>query len=185
MGQPDVLRAHTETDTTPGLSTAQVEFDVGYGIVTHEGLGLLTTYGGVSMLGPDRHGIRLGGRIELGAWVDLSVEGERTTQDGDADHQVALYGHLGWWPTAEPLPLLRRDEKSFAPTPPIQYRIPTSRITSGAGSHPLPGPSACRRIERSKGRGRRSIWYVIAFVFSRRAAWYIRSDPNDAVEGCD
>ena len=39
---------------------------------------------------------RLGGRIELGAWIDLSVEGERTTQDGGAEHQVALYGHLGW-----------------------------------------------------------------------------------------
>ena len=66
-------------------------------MVTHEGAGLLTTYGGVSMMGPHRHGVRLGGRIELGAWVDLSVEGERTTQQGDgAEHQVALYGHLGW-----------------------------------------------------------------------------------------
>ena len=48
------------------------------------------------MMGPDSHGVRLGGRLELGAWVDLSVEGERTTQGGGADHQVALYGHLGW-----------------------------------------------------------------------------------------
>ena len=39
---------------------------------------------------------RLGGRIELGEWIDLSVEGGRTTQAGGAEHQVALYGHLGW-----------------------------------------------------------------------------------------
>ena len=95
-GSADVLRAGAEADTPPGLSPAQVEFDVGYGMVTHEGAGLLTTYGGLSLMGPDRHGVRLGGRIALGAWVDLSVEGERTTQGGGAEHQVALYGHLGW-----------------------------------------------------------------------------------------
>ncbi len=95
-GSADVLRATGEMDTPPGFSPAQVEFDVGYGMVTHEGLGLLTTYGGLSLLGPDSHGVRLGGRIELGEWVDLSLEGERTTQGGGAEHQVALYGHLGW-----------------------------------------------------------------------------------------
>ena len=47
---------------------------------------MLTTYGGVS----------LAGRIELGVWTDPSVEGERATQAGSAEHQVGLYGHLGW-----------------------------------------------------------------------------------------
>ena len=95
-GSADVVRAGAETDAPPGLSPAQVEFDVGYGLVTYEGAGLLTTYGGVSMAGPDSTGVRLGGRIELGEWIDLSVEGERTTQAGSAEHQVGLYGHLGW-----------------------------------------------------------------------------------------
>ena len=95
-GSAEVLQAGAETTTPPGLSPAQVEFDVGYGLVTYEGAGLLTTYGGVSMAGPQSHGYRLGGRIELGEWIDLSVEGERTTQAGGAEHQVALYGHLGW-----------------------------------------------------------------------------------------
>ncbi len=94
-GSADVLQAGADS-ATPGLSPAQVEFDVGYGLVTHEGAGLLTTYGGVSMAGPQRHGYRVGGRIELGEWIDLSVEGERTTQGSGAAHQVALYGHLGW-----------------------------------------------------------------------------------------
>jgi len=95
-GSADVLRATGETDTPPSFSPAQVEFDVGYGMVTHEGAGLLTTYGGLSMLGPDRRGVRLGGRLALSEWIDLSVEGERTTQGGAAEHQVALYGYLGW-----------------------------------------------------------------------------------------
>ncbi len=94
-GSAEVLQAGAES-ATPGLSPAQVEFDVGYGLVTYEGAGLLTTYGGVSMAGPDSQGYRLGGRIELGEWIDLSVEGERTTQGSGAAHQVALYGHLGW-----------------------------------------------------------------------------------------
>ena len=95
-GSAEALRAGAETDTTPGLSPEQVEFDVGYGVMMHEGTGLLTTYGGVSTSGPASHGYRVGGRIELGEWVDLSVEGERTTRGRGAEHQVALYGHLGW-----------------------------------------------------------------------------------------
>ena len=95
-GSADVLRAGAESDTPPGLSSAQVEFDIGYGLVTHDGAGLLTTCGGPSLTGPESHGVRLGGRIALGEWVDLSMEGERTIQGDGADHQVALYVHLGW-----------------------------------------------------------------------------------------
>ena len=92
-GSADVVQAGADSDM-PGLSPAQVEFDVDYGLGTYEGAGLLTTYGGVSMSGPQSHGYRVGGRIELGEWIDLSVEGERTTQAGGAAHQVALDGHL-------------------------------------------------------------------------------------------
>ena len=92
----EVLRAGGETDTTPGLSPEQMEFDIGYELVTHEGAGLMTTYGGLSMRGLDSHGYRSGGRIELGEWIDLSVESERTAQARGAAHQVALWGLLGW-----------------------------------------------------------------------------------------
>lgn len=86
-----MLRAGAEL----ALSPAQVEFDIGHGLGMHEGTGLLTTYGGLSLAGPESRCVCVGGRIELGTWVDLSVEGERTTQGGGAEHQVALYGHLG------------------------------------------------------------------------------------------
>ena len=41
---------------------------------------------GLSLAGPDVCGVRLGGRIEIGEWIDLRVEGERTTQAGGAAH---------------------------------------------------------------------------------------------------
>ena len=44
-GEAEVLRAGADSATKPGLSPAQVEFDIGYGLVTHECTGLLTTYG--------------------------------------------------------------------------------------------------------------------------------------------
>lgn len=46
----------------------------------HEGTGLLTIYGGVSLGGPDRRGGR----------TDLSVGGERTMQGDGAAPQAAL-----------------------------------------------------------------------------------------------
>ena len=52
----------------------------GYGLVAHEGAG--------------RCGIRLGGRIGLGEWIDPSLEGERTTRGGSAEHEVALHGSV-------------------------------------------------------------------------------------------
>ena len=73
-----------------------IELDLDSRLGTHEGAGLLTTYGGLSMAGPQSHGYRLGGRIELGEWIDLSVEGARTAQAGGAAHHVALDGRLGW-----------------------------------------------------------------------------------------
>ena len=65
----------------------------------------------------------LGGRIELGAWIDLSVEGGRSTQAGGAEHRVALSRRLGWEPSPLNRTLLRRGEKSFAP-PPFQAAAP-------------------------------------------------------------
>ena len=44
-GSAEVPRVSNETDATPGLSQAQVGFDIDSGLVTHEGAGLLTTYG--------------------------------------------------------------------------------------------------------------------------------------------
>ena len=46
--------------------------------------------------GPGKRGVRLAGRIELGEWIASSLEGERTTQGGSAEHEVALHGSDYW-----------------------------------------------------------------------------------------
>ena len=95
----DVLRtgADPEADDAPGPSPARLELDLGYGWVTHEGAGLLTTYGGVGMAGPDARDYRLGVTSAVGDCVDLSMEGARETRfGGAAAHEIMLSGSVCW-----------------------------------------------------------------------------------------
>ena len=95
----DVLRtgADPEADDAPGPSPARLELDLGYGWVTHEGAGLLTTYGGVGMAGPDARDYRLGVTSAVGDCVDLSMEGARATRfGGAAAHEIMLSGSVCW-----------------------------------------------------------------------------------------
>ena len=87
---------HAGDDRNGGVAPNRLKMEWGYGLVTHEGAGLVTPYGRLSMTGPGRRGVRLGGRIELGEWIDLSLEGERTAQGGSAEHEVMLQGHVCW-----------------------------------------------------------------------------------------
>ena len=52
--------------------------------------------GDVDGAGPGRRGVRLVGRIESSEWIASSLEGERTTQGGSAEHEVALHGSVYW-----------------------------------------------------------------------------------------
>ena len=61
----------------PRTGSKRLEFDVGYGLAT-------------------RRGYRLGGRLAVGEFVDLSLEGEREEQPGGAEHEVTVHGHLRW-----------------------------------------------------------------------------------------
>ena len=47
----------------------EVEFDIGYGLVTHGGEGLRTTCGDVSLAGPDSRGVQLSRRTKVDEWV--------------------------------------------------------------------------------------------------------------------
>lgn len=79
MGQSRRAAYQQRNGQYAGHVLEQVKSDIGYGSVTHEGAGLLTIHGGVSMAG----------RTELVEWVDLSMEGERTMQGDGAAHQIA------------------------------------------------------------------------------------------------
>lgn len=84
-----MLRTGAKTDTTLGLSPAQAEFDVGYGVATHEGTGLLTTLRRL-VAGGAAKSRRPRGDASNSASEYLNEEGECTTQGGGAEHQVAL-----------------------------------------------------------------------------------------------
>ena len=73
----DVLHAGAGQGDAAGLSPERLEVEWGYGLVAPEGAGMVTPYGGVSLGGPGVRGYRLGGRIEVGELMDLTVEGER------------------------------------------------------------------------------------------------------------
>ena len=61
----------------PRTGSGRLEFDVGYGLAT-------------------RRGSPFGGRLAVGEFVALSLEGEREEQPGGAEHEVTVHGHLRW-----------------------------------------------------------------------------------------
>ncbi len=78
-----------------GWRPANVEVDVGYGLALADGRGLLTPYGGLVLGEPGTARYRLGSRWALSTLLDLSVEGERAEQSGQAvAHTVSV--RLGW-----------------------------------------------------------------------------------------
>ena len=89
----EAVRAGEDSEVA-GLTPDRFELDLGYGLGTREGAGLLTTYGGFSIAGSGSRGYRLGGRLEMGESMDLSLEGEREERIGGAEHEVSLHGHL-------------------------------------------------------------------------------------------
>ena len=84
----EVLRPDRGDDETPGLSPERLELDVGYGLSTHGGMGLLTPYAGLSMAGSGEGGYKFGARLEVDHRLDLGAEGRRD--------EVMLYGRLVW-----------------------------------------------------------------------------------------
>ncbi len=105
----------------------------------------------------------LGGRIALGAWVDLSVEGERTTQGGGAEHQVALYGHLGWEPAAKPLPRLRKGDACVALPPPFQDDAPGPAPPDHVPGRLSPSPRSLSLSKRAQDPLNVSLTYQFAY----------------------
>ncbi len=76
-----------------GLSPGRVKFDVGYGMETRGSGWLVTPYSGVSIMGEEEREYRLGGKVGVGEWMDISLEGERReVSSGVVDHGILL-----WW----------------------------------------------------------------------------------------
>ena len=84
----------TPSAQAAGWRPGNVEIDVGYGLALADGRGLLTPYGGLVLGDPGTARYRLGGRWALSRLLDLSLEGERAEQPGQASHSVSV--RLGW-----------------------------------------------------------------------------------------
>ncbi len=87
-------------DRAAGDSRPQgrLEAELGYGLSALGGHGLLTPYGGFSLVGEGAQSYRLGSRLEIGPAFNLGLEGARWESAGDtgADHGVMLRGNLSW-----------------------------------------------------------------------------------------
>ena len=94
------VAALTANDRAANDSRPQgrLEAELGYGLSALGGHGLLTPYGGFSLVGDEGQLYRLGGRLEIGSAVTLGLEGERRKDgsDGAVDHGVMLRGQVRW-----------------------------------------------------------------------------------------
>ena len=66
-----------------------LESDLGYGFAVFEGQGVLTPYGGFALTGEETRRYRLGTRLGVAEWLNLSLEGSRSEATGQ---QAATQG---------------------------------------------------------------------------------------------
>ncbi len=94
-GNAAAVPGGTPAARAAGWRPANVEVDVGYGLALSDGRGLLTPYGGLVLGDPGTARYRLGSRWAVNTLLDLSIEGERAEQPGQAAaHSVSV--RLGW-----------------------------------------------------------------------------------------
>ena len=78
-------------------AAGRLQAELGYGLATLQGRGLLTPYARVALTeGPDQ-AWHLGTRLALAQSVNLSLEASRRQRQGDtAAHELALRANVGW-----------------------------------------------------------------------------------------
>ena len=78
-----------------GVPTGRVDAELGYGLDTPGGRGLVTPYAGVTLAGGGVHVYRLGGRLSLGQAFSLVLEAERAEGAGATpEHGLRVGGTL-------------------------------------------------------------------------------------------
>ena len=75
-----------------GNRVLTLQSQVGYGFAVFDRQGVLTPYGGFALTGAETHRYRLGGRLGMAQWLNLSLEGSRSEGTGQqpADQGVQL-----------------------------------------------------------------------------------------------
>ena len=90
--------ATDDTAANDNVSRMRLDSEFGYGFGVLGGRGLLTPYGGLSLVGDDGQRHRLGARLAIGSAFTLGLEGERRepTHDAAAEHGVMLRLQARW-----------------------------------------------------------------------------------------
>ena len=79
------------------VPAGRIEAELGYGLPAFGGAGLVTPYGGVAFANGGDRLYRVGGRLDLGAGFDLSLEGSRRERADDTpEHGANLTLRMSW-----------------------------------------------------------------------------------------
>ena len=95
-GQPDA--SGLAVDNALATATAgRLDAELGYGLATLQGRGLLTPYVRAALVESDSQAWHVGARLALAGSLNFSVEASRRQREGDVvAHEVALLATLGW-----------------------------------------------------------------------------------------
>ena len=75
----------------------RLDTELGYGVSTLGGRGVLTPYGALSLSEGDARDYRLGTRLEIGPSLDLGLEGMQSESDGaEAEHNIGFRLRASW-----------------------------------------------------------------------------------------
>ena len=89
-----MFRAHGGAGEAPAeFLPGRLGMEVGWGLPTLGGRGLLTPWAGLSMAGSEMGGYILGARMRTGSLMSLSLENR---QSGTGEYRLMLFGSLHW-----------------------------------------------------------------------------------------
>ena len=89
-----VFRAHGGAGEAPAeFLPGRLGMEVGWGLPTLGGRGLVTPWAGLSMAGSEMGGYILGARMRTGSLMSLSLENR---QSGTGEYRLMLFGSLHW-----------------------------------------------------------------------------------------
>ena len=80
-----------------GAPEGRIEAELGYGLPAFDGAGLVTPYSGVAFANGGERRYRVGGRLDLGTGIDLSLEGSRReSANRTPEHGANLMLRMNW-----------------------------------------------------------------------------------------
>ena len=88
----------TDMTVNDNKTRLRLDAELGYGLGALSGFGLLTPYGGLSLLGEGERSYRLGSRLEVGPTLTMGLEGARRESSAIStpDHSVMLQVSCGF-----------------------------------------------------------------------------------------